>query len=143
MAFVHHKGNVLNLNLCGKLLVLLGRRIFCAATNDGLQFLNSRDDRIPIFACQFLFQVGRFIGVLNVNVITVGVGLKGVGCLLIQVLTVDQEDGFVDAGNVEQVLRDSVRGQRLAGAGRVPDKARLSIARGLADRLDGMNLVGA
>ena len=76
VAFVHHKGNVFDLNLCGKILVLLGRRIFCAPANDCLQFLDGRDNRVPVFACQFLFQVSRFIGVLNVDVVTVGVRLK-------------------------------------------------------------------
>ena len=80
----------------------------------------------------------RFV---DVNDIIGRIREKGRGRLLVKVPTVDDKNCLLNGWNLQEVASHLVGGQGLTRTRGMPDIARFLTARGILNRLDGMNLI--
>ena len=107
----------------------------------GCDFLDSRHNHTLIISCQTLDQVMSIVRFVDVNDIIGRIREKGRGRLLVKVPTVDDKDGLLDSWDLQEVASHLVGGQGLTRTRGMPDIARFLTARGILNRLYGMNLI--
>ena len=143
VAFVHNEGDSLGFDRRVE-LVRPGLMLADELLDEDVQLLDRGDDQLLVLVVELESQISGRAGVLHVDDVVGAVGKEGPGGLVVEVLSVHEEDGLLDGRDVvDEVSGGLVGGERLARSGRVPYVTGHALLGGLFDALDGVDLVGA
>ena len=123
MAFINNKRNseILYAVICRSTLLQ-------ALFDSDRQLLDSCYDNLLILVFQLIYEVADIICLIDIHNIVVCIGLERLRCLHIKVFSVNEEDSFLNARNVDQQISCSfVARHCFAGAGSMPDVAGFSL----------------
>ena len=123
MAFINNKRN------SEILYAIVSRSTLLQALFDSdRQLLDSCYDNLLILVFQLIYEVADIICLIDIDNIVVCIGLERLRCLHIKVFSVNEEDGFLNARNVDQQISCSLVARHcFTGAGSMPDVAGFSL----------------
>ena len=137
VTFIHNESYTEVLDFFRILLVFT----FPKLAHHGCDFLDSRHNHSLIISCQTLDQIMGIVCFVDIDNIIGRIREKGRGRLLVKVPTVDDENCLLNGWNLQEVASHLVGGQGLTRTRGMPDIARFLTARGILNRLDGMDLI--